>query len=80
MMKKEKMDTSMVMMSVRSGCTEVPVNKTIAVIRQPCGETEASAAAKSSPCSRAPLEPSGARSSLPLSSAPPGDPRPTYQA
>lgn len=35
--KKLKMEISMVMMSVRMGCTAVPVNMTIAATRQPCG-------------------------------------------
>lgn len=38
-MKNMKIDSSMVMMSVRRGCTAVPVNMTSAAIRQPCQET-----------------------------------------
>lgn len=39
MKKKQKVDISMVMMSIRRGCTLVPVNSTSAAIRQPCRET-----------------------------------------
>lgn len=39
MKKKQNTDNSMVMMSVKRGCTVEPVNITIAAMRQPCWET-----------------------------------------
>lgn len=39
MMKKLKMDISMVMISVKMGCTLSEDNSIIAAVRQPCSET-----------------------------------------
>ena len=80
MKKKMKMDISMVMMSVRMGCTVLPVNITSEPIRQACRETCPLSHGKG----LRPQEPQGANSfsflpslDIPL---PPRDTGPTYQA
>lgn len=80
MMKKMKMDISMVMMSVRMGCTVVPVNIISEPIKQACRETCPLSHGKE----LRPQEPQGAHSFSLLPSLDilltPRDIGPTYQA